>query len=112
MKLSDLLKNISYTIENENLNIDILDIENNSSKIVNGSLFLAIKGTKTNGADFIDQAIKKGAVAVLSDVENKSVIDTKKYPNVPFIFVENIRLVESIIANNFLSKAWLAVFNS
>lgn len=101
MKLSDLLKNISYTIENENLNIDILDIENNSSKIVNGSLFLAIKGIKTNGADFIDQAIKKGAVAVLSDVENKSVIDTKKYPNVPFIFVENIRLVESIIANNF-----------
>ena len=101
MKLADLLNNISYEIENINLDLDIKNIENNSSKITPNSLFIAIKGTKINGADFIDQAIQNGCIAVLTNKENKVLIDTTKYSHIPFIFVDNIRIVESILASNF-----------
>ena len=101
MLLANLLKNISYEIENKNLELDITSIENNSSKVVKGSLFIAVRGTKVNGADFIDDAINHGAVAILTDKENKDYVNYQNYKNKPFIFVENIRLVESIIANNF-----------
>ena len=101
MQLSKLLQNISYKIENPNFDIDIKSIENNSLKVTKDSLFIAVKGTKINGADFIDSAIDAGAIAILTDMENKNSIDYKKYQNIPFIFVDNIRLVESIVANNF-----------
>ncbi len=101
MLLSELLNNISYEIENKNLDLDITSVENNSSKVNKGSLFIAVKGTKVNGADFIDDAINLGAVAILTNKENKDYIDIKKYQHIPFIFVDNIRLVESIIASNF-----------
>ncbi|MBR1544561.1 MAG: UDP-N-acetylmuramyl-tripeptide synthetase, partial [Alphaproteobacteria bacterium] len=76
-------------------------IENNSLKVSNGTLFIAIKGTKINGADFIDDAISTGAVAVLTDAKNKGYVKTENYKNIPFIFVENIRLIESVIASKF-----------
>ena len=101
MKLADLLNNISYEIENINLDLDIKNIENNSSKITQNSLFIAIKGTRINGADFIDQAIQNGCIAILTNKENKVLIDTTKYSHIPFIFVDNIRIVESILASNF-----------
>ena len=61
MKLAKLLENISYDIKNPNLEREITSVENNSLKVQNGALFLAIKGTKTNGADFIPQAVENGA---------------------------------------------------
>ncbi|MCR5506809.1 MAG: UDP-N-acetylmuramoyl-L-alanyl-D-glutamate--2,6-diaminopimelate ligase [bacterium] len=101
MQLSKILENISYEIKNKNLDLDIKAIENNSSKVSDGALFIAIKGTKVNGADFIDDAIKSGAVAILTDMENMEYIKTENYKNIPFIFVENIRLVESVVASRF-----------
>ncbi len=101
MLLAKLLENISYDIENKNLDLEIKSVENNSTKVIDGSLFIAIKGTKVNGADFIDMAIKNGAVAILTDKENKECVNTENYKNVPFIFVDNIRLVESVIASTF-----------
>ncbi len=101
MQLLKLLDGISYEIENKNLDIDIKSIENNSLKVIDGSLFIAVKGTKINGADFIPSAIKSGAVAILTDKENKDYIKYQTYPEIPFIFVDNIRLIESVIASHF-----------
>ena len=101
MKLAKLLENISYDIKNPNLEREITSVENNSLKVQNGALFLAIKGTKTNGADFIPQAVENGAVAIVTDSSNKNLIDTEKYKNISFIFVDDIRLIESKIASVF-----------
>lgn len=45
--------------------LEILGITADSRNVKPGYLFVALSGLKYNGADFIDQAIKAGAVAVL-----------------------------------------------
>jgi len=46
---------------------DDLYITNDSRKIKQNSLFVAIAGKKTNGTEFIKQAIQKGASAIISN---------------------------------------------
>lgn len=103
MKLSEILNGIEYTAINFNENIELSGIQNNSTKIKQSDIFVAIKGIKFNGADFIHSAISNGAVVIITDNENKEKVDTSKYPSVPFIFVDNIRFVESQLANIFYS---------
>ena len=45
----------------------ICDVKIDSRKVCKGSLFIAIKGEKFDGHDFIDQAFLNGAVCVLSE---------------------------------------------
>ncbi|MBP3723087.1 MAG: UDP-N-acetylmuramoyl-L-alanyl-D-glutamate--2,6-diaminopimelate ligase, partial [Selenomonadaceae bacterium] len=42
-------------------------IERDSRKVKEGTLFVAIKGANFDGHDFLEDAQKKGAVAVLSE---------------------------------------------
>ena len=49
----------------------IVDVTECADKITKGCAFFAIKGTKADGADFIPDAIKNGAVAVVADHEIK-----------------------------------------
>jgi UDP-N-acetylmuramoyl-L-alanyl-D-glutamate--2,6-diaminopimelate ligase len=46
----------------------------NAQQVKPGDLFIALPGAKTHGANFIEEAIKNGAVAVLSDKKINSVI--------------------------------------
>lgn len=76
MILKDL---ISFYIEEKNLNnlflevIDrpVLGIETNSQKIKNGYIFIAIKGDKIDGNNFINDAIDNGAICIFSDSAKK-----------------------------------------
>ena len=56
-----------------NSDVAITGVSINASEVKSGDLFIALPGTKTHGMNFIDQAISKGAVAVLSDrkIESK-----------------------------------------
>ena len=56
-----------------NSDVVITGVSINASEVKSGDLFIALPGTKTHGMNFIDQAISKGAVAVLSDrkIESK-----------------------------------------
>jgi len=47
--------------------LEISSVSANSATIQMGGLFAALKGAKQDGHDFIDAAIKAGAVAILSD---------------------------------------------
>lgn len=49
--------------------IKISGIAINADQVVPGDLFVALAGQKTHGANFVDKAIKNGAVAVLSERE-------------------------------------------
>lgn len=66
-KLSDIIKNIEYTITNPSdiQNIEISSLAFDSRDVTAGSLFFALPGTHTTGNVFIPQAIKNGAVAVI-----------------------------------------------
>lgn len=47
------------------LNRDITTVAFNSKEIVEGSMFIAIKGTNVDGHNFIKQAIENGAIAIV-----------------------------------------------
>ncbi len=48
-----------------NTSVDIKGIASDSRLVKDGFLFVALSGTKANGADFITDAVSKGAIAVL-----------------------------------------------
>ena len=69
----------------------ITNLSCNSKQIKQGGLFFAIKGTKTNGADYINDAVHNGAVAVVAEYDVTA--------DVPVIVVEDIRSVMAKMAD-------------
>jgi UDP-N-acetylmuramoyl-L-alanyl-D-glutamate--2,6-diaminopimelate ligase len=62
MRLSDLIDGNGAAAR-----IDIQGLSSDSRTVQGGYLFAALAGTRSKGADFVAQAIAKGAVAVLAD---------------------------------------------
>jgi UDP-N-acetylmuramoyl-L-alanyl-D-glutamate--2,6-diaminopimelate ligase len=67
MKLTELLKNVIPQTIIGNEAVDITGVNIDSRKIEKGHLFVAIKGTQTDGHRFISKALELGAVAVLCE---------------------------------------------
>ncbi|WP_273412665.1 UDP-N-acetylmuramoyl-L-alanyl-D-glutamate--2,6-diaminopimelate ligase [Prevotella aurantiaca] len=65
MKLNDLLKNVKPLNIEGDADKDIKGINIDSRKIELGHLFIAIKGTETDGHKYIEKAIELGATAIL-----------------------------------------------
>lgn len=85
MLLKQLLSYIEYEdCINVDENIVIDQIDYNSKNVVKNSLFVAIKGYKTDGHRFISDAVKNGAVALIVNEFNKAL-------NIPQIKVKNAR---------------------
>lgn len=95
MRLADVLKDIEYTIVKGNVDVDIRGICYDSRNSKDGSMFVAIKGFKSDGADYIGDAIERGAVAVLVDRE----ISIDK--DITLIKVQNTRKSLAKIASNY-----------
>ena len=72
MKLSELLKTIQQVQIIGRTDIEITRVNIDSRLIEAGHLFMAMRGTQTDGHAYIPAAIEKGAVAVLcEDVPEK-----------------------------------------
>lgn len=65
MKLVEALCNIPLLEVDGNLEKNICGVEIDSRKVQNDSLFVAVKGTQTDGHAYIQKAIENGAVAIL-----------------------------------------------
>ena len=74
MKIEDILKGIPLISESGNKSGDIAGIEFDSRKVIKDSLFVAVKGYKTDGHEFINSAIASGASAIICETlpENPS----------------------------------------
>lgn len=66
-KLKDILERISVLEISGNADIGITGICFDSRKVTEGCVFVAAQGTKTDGHDYIEEAIKKGCSAVLCE---------------------------------------------
>lgn len=84
MILSDLLQNISLKSTFGNSEIEVTGIQFDSRKVVNGSVFVATRGTATDGHDFIGAAIEKGAKAIICEIQ-----PSDKQDGITYIQVEN-----------------------
>ena len=66
MKLFELLENVSVLAVQGSTTIEILSVTTDSRQVTKGTLFIAVKGTKVDGNEFIEKAITAGAVAIVS----------------------------------------------
>lgn len=67
MKLNELLKAIQPTQVIGNQEVEIKEVNIDSRQVREGDLFMAMRGTQTDGHAYIASAIEKGAVAVLCE---------------------------------------------
>ena len=78
-------------------NIDINKIEYNSQKIESNDVFVAIKGYKEDGNDYIKEAVEKGAVCIVTEDE----LNANELPNITIVRVQNSRIALSLIASKY-----------
>ena len=67
MKLIELLKNIAVTTLEGSAEVEITAVDIDSRQVKDGHLFVAIKGTHTDGHQYISKAVEQGAVAILCE---------------------------------------------
>jgi UDP-N-acetylmuramoyl-L-alanyl-D-glutamate--2,6-diaminopimelate ligase len=101
MKLAELSNKIPCQIFG-NKDIAIKGISQNSQKTKPGDIFVALNGYRTSGKIYISDAIKHGAIAVVTD--DKSIIEniTKRSgKKITGILIRNPRQFLTTIANRF-----------
>lgn len=67
MLLSELLDAVDILDGPEFADLDISGISTDSNSIESGNLFVAVKGEKFDGHDYIDKAVDSGAAAVVAE---------------------------------------------
>ena len=65
MKLIDLLKDVSYDLVQGNLEIEVEDIAYDSRKVNDKTAFVALKGFRVDGHDYIDKALELGCKVII-----------------------------------------------
>ena len=94
--LNEILKGIEFTLAGGKLSTKVANVAFDSRKVVKGSLFVAVRGTQSDGHDFIASAIEKGAVVIVC--EDVPEVGTS---NITIIQVKNTAAILGIMAANF-----------
>lgn len=94
LKLVKLLENLRMVKYFGNLDIDIEGISYDSRKVSKNFLFICIKGSISDGNNYIDKAVESGAIAIITD-KNISRDD------ITVVQVENSRMAMPLIAANY-----------
>ena len=94
MKLNDIINGLEIIKVNGNLDLDITNIEYDSRKVRENTLFICIKGFNSDGHKYIQNAIKSGAKSFL-------VQDDINIDGYTFIRVNDTRASMAKIADNF-----------
>ncbi len=95
MKLRKILKNIKYKEIKGSQDIEISGICSDSRLVAPNNLFIAKKGTKFDAAEFIYEAVKAGAIAIVTQIYDPFL------KNITQIICDDINLIEPDIAANF-----------
>jgi len=97
MKLTDVLAGCgAEQTSGGRTSVDVTGVSQDSRKVKPGDLFVAVPGAKEDGAQFVGEAVSRGAVAVVSE---KTVAS-----QVPFFKVSNARKALALIAANFYGR--------
>ncbi len=95
-----LLQEILYQVRVKDVsgttNLAIEHLAFDSRKVINFTLFVAVRGTQIDGHQFIDQAVQSGAVAIVCEE-----IPASRKEGVTYVKVENAHSALGILASNF-----------
>jgi UDP-N-acetylmuramoyl-L-alanyl-D-glutamate--2,6-diaminopimelate ligase len=98
-RIKDLIKNVEVVSISGAENPVIDKIEFDSRKVIPGTLFVAVKGTKSDGHDFIEGAITAGASAVICEV-----LPERPSKNICWIKTNDSALALGIAASDFFGN--------
>ena len=97
--LKDILYKTSITAVVGVTDLEINTIVFDSRKIEKEDVFVAIEGTLSDGHNYIDQAIEKGAVAIVCEKMPNQLVNGITYVN-----VEDTHSALAIMASNFYNS--------
>lgn len=83
MKLSDVISGIAIKAGTADLSMEIAGVSSDSRRVQTGELFVAVRGYESDGHQYIEAAVKKGAACVLC--EEAPGMD------IPYILTDNTR---------------------
>lgn len=95
MRLSELLNGITVIKYNASFDENIEYIANDHRRVTLKSIFVAIKGTKRNGNDYIEEAIQNGATVIITDEIYKCKM------SLPYVLVKDAREALAKLWSNF-----------
>ena len=99
MILQDILYKVSIRSIKGNTNIDVADLLIDSRKVIPGSCFIALKGTKTDGQEFIESAVDKGASIIVCES-----LPTVVNENITYVIVDNAAEAAGYMSHNFYGE--------
>ncbi|MBR7164635.1 MAG: UDP-N-acetylmuramoyl-L-alanyl-D-glutamate--2,6-diaminopimelate ligase, partial [Clostridia bacterium] len=92
MKLLELMRDISVLEWHAEPDAEVASVSSDSRKITEGAAFVALKGLKVDGRDWIPSAMEKGAVVVICQEAPEI--------QVPYVLVEDARAILPRILSN------------
>ncbi|MCB2213111.1 UDP-N-acetylmuramoyl-L-alanyl-D-glutamate--2,6-diaminopimelate ligase [bacterium] len=98
MILSALVKRLHGASLRGNGSVEITGLTYDSRRVQPGNLFCALVGGSSNGNDFIPQALKNGALAVMTDKPDDVTAD------VPVVVVPDARVAMAYAAHELFDK--------
>ena len=104
MKLSELLKYVKPVAIIGDVNVDISGVNIDSRKIEKGHLFVAIKGTQTDGHRFIPKALELGAAAVLCEDLPEGISGDAGHMDVTYVQVVSTEAAVGPVATVFYGE--------
>lgn len=105
MELTNILSGLKNLKVKGSLEIEVNKIQSSSNKIKEGDMFVAIDGFETDGHQYIAEAIKNGAKAIMAQTDKitKEMI-TGLPDDVTFILAPDTRHAISICACNYYNN--------
>lgn len=104
MILKDILYKVSIRTVKGNTNIEVNDLQIDSRKVSSGSCFIAVKGTATDGHQFIETAIEKGATSIICET-----LPASLHEDITWVQVENSAAAAGYLSHNFYGEPSLKV---
>lgn len=111
MRLKELIEKLDTVDSRHNLaDFDVKAISCNSRNTPRESIFVAVKGSRLDGNKFIEEAIARGARAVVFEARGSglgargSMLHPSGYKRVSFIRVKNTRLALADLAAEFYGR--------
>jgi len=98
-KLSEIIYKVHITAVTGNTDIAITNVQIDSRQVTPGSLFIAVKGSTSDGHHFILKAIEQGALAIVCEV-----LPLEKEVNITYVQTANSAEAAGLTAHNFYDQ--------
>lgn len=104
MILQDILYKVSIRSVKGNIRCELNGLYIDSRSVKPGSCFIALKGSKANGNEFIESAIEKGAIAIVCETVPAIILD-----GITYVQVDNTAEAAGYMSHNFYGEPSLRV---